>query len=271
MDSNGYRICKCQTCSHLFVPDSIAPQVLEQAYDESFYVSGTEEAAPKGYKDYLSTLDKRLGGFRRWFQGLESIVGRPGRSLDFGCAVGVMVKAAQDCGWDAVGYERSQWAAAYGRERFGIEITTGDGASDPFEPESFDLVTMWDVVEHLEAPREIIGLVHRWLRPGGWIAINTVNSGGLGAHLAGSQWRHLRPPVHLQYFTRRSLSHLLTNQGFDIKCMRGNGVFLSAKRSTLPLGGLTRAVEECVTHWRSRAIADALDLLDEVEVLASKP
>jgi 2-polyprenyl-3-methyl-5-hydroxy-6-metoxy-1,4-benzoquinol methylase len=269
LKKEGYRLDRCRSCGHLFVADAIAPRVLQDAYDESFYVNASSDTAPKGYRDYLATLEKRLGGFRRWFRTLEKIVGKPGRALDFGCAVGVMVKAAQDTGWNAIGFERSQWASDYGRKHFGVEIVTGDGASDPFPPDSFDLVTLWDVVEHLESPRDVLTMVHRWLRRGGWIAINTVDSGGLGARLAGEQWRHLRPPVHLQYFTRESLAYLLADRGFKVQQTMGNGVFLSA-RTGGPLGPFLQVLENSATHWRSRKLVDTLGLLDEVQMLATK-
>jgi SAM-dependent methyltransferase len=267
----GYEIRECRSCSHVFVADSIESGVLERAYDESFYVNVTPDSAAKGYNDYLATIDRRLAGFRQWYREIERVVGVPGRSLDFGCAIGVMVRAAQDCGWQAVGYERSRWAAAYGRERFGIQIETGDGSADPFPAESFDLITMWDVVEHLEKPRDVMQLVCRWLRPGGWVAINTLNSGGLGARMAGPEWRHLRPPVHLQYFTRRSLLRLLQSHGYAVRRKHGSGVFLSAgKKSLRQLGKFAGLVEASALHWRLRPIVDALNLLDEFEVLAQK-
>jgi SAM-dependent methyltransferase len=244
--------------------------VLEDAYDEAFYVNAPDAAA-KGYTDYLATIDRRLAGFRQWYREIEAIVGARGRCLDFGCAIGVMVRAAQDCGWKAVGYERSRWAADYGREHFGIEIETGDGSADPFAAGTFDLITMWDVIEHLERPREVIELVHRWLRPGGFLAINTLNSAGVGARLAGLKWRHLRPPVHLQYFTRKSLIWLLQSHGFGVRRKHGSGVFLSAGAKSLrQLGAAAAIVERSALHWRLRPLADALNLLDEFEVLAQK-
>ena len=180
-----------------------------------------------------------------------------------------MVKAAQDCGWEAIGYERSQWAAHYGREHLGVQIVAGDGQFQ-FEPRSFDLITMWAVVEHLEHPREVIGFASRWLKPDGWLAVNTVDGGSWGARLAGHQWRHLGPPRHLQYFTRRSLRYLLEEQGFQIRRPRGNGVFLEARTRQRALGPVGAFIEMGVTHWRVRRFADLLNLKDEVEMLACK-
>jgi 2-polyprenyl-3-methyl-5-hydroxy-6-metoxy-1,4-benzoquinol methylase len=265
---DGYRLHRCPDCSHLFVSDRVDAEVLEKAYDHDFYVQ--PESGGEGYRDYLGTLDKRIRGFREWYEPLTTFVGGPGRSLDFGCAIGAMVKAAQDTGWDAVGYERSQWAAQYGKDHLGVRIVTGDGHRDPFAAESFDLVTMWDVVEHLEQPREILALVSRWLKPDGWLAVNTVDAGSWGARMAGMRWRHLGAPRHLQYFTRRSLRHLLQTTGYDIRVERGNGVMLEAAARERPLGPLGSAFESAVTHWRARKVADLLNLKDEVEVLARR-
>ena len=267
---NGYQLHQCHQCTHVFVSDPIASDVLDRAYDDAYYVQGDGTQDCRGYCDYVGSLDRRIGGFRRWYRAITVDVGGPRRSLDFGCAVGAMVKAAQDCGWEAVGYERSRWAGGYGREHLGVEIVTGDGQSDPFEPQSFDLITMWDVVEHLERPREVIRSASRWLKPGGWLAVNTVDGGSWGARLAGVQWRHLGPPRHLQYFTRRSLRRLLEEQGFQLRRQRANGVFLEARTRRVPLGPVGQFVEAGVTHWRLRGLANLLDLRDEVEVLARK-
>jgi hypothetical protein len=252
------------------VSDTIASEILDDAYDSAYYVHADGTRQCVGYQDYLGTLDRRISGFRRWYADLTADLGGAGRSLDVGCAVGAMVKAAQDCGWTAVGYERSQWAARYGKEHLGVEIVTGDGQSDPFEPLSFDLITMWDVVEHLEHPREIMGLASRWLKAGGWLAVNTVDGGSWGARLAGQQWRHLGPPRHLQYFTRQSLRHLLGAAGFQIKRQRSNGVFLEARARQHGLGPVAGFIEAGVTHWRFERFASLLNLKDEIEVLARK-
>jgi SAM-dependent methyltransferase len=267
---DGYEIRRCAECTHLFVTDRVAANVLDKAYDQAFFVQQDAGAKPEGYGDYLATLERRIRGFRDWYAEITPVVGGPGRSLDFGCAVGAMVRAAQDCGWDAVGYERSDWAARYGNEHLGVRIVTGDGNQDPFEPSTFDLVTMWDVVEHLEQPREVIAMVTRWLRPGGWLALNTVDSGSVGAKLAGERWRHLGPPRHLQYFNRRSLWRLLESSGYDIRNARSNGVMFEAQSRDRPLGRLAALVEDGVTHWRTRRLAHWLNLKDEVEVLARR-
>lgn len=268
---NDYQLSRCMKCGHLFVSDPINPKALESIYQKGYY--GTNKAnAPSetiGYTDYMGNADRRMNGFRHSLAGIERLTGYRGDLLDYGCAVGLFVKVAKEAGWNARGYERSQWAVQYGREVLGLDIECADGALNPFPPQSFDVVTLWDVLEHLEHPRQILNMVHEWLRPGGLIVMNTVNSSSLGARLAGKEWRHLAPPGHLQYFTRDSLARLLHETGFAIKGIRGRGTLFENKRDCDRLSWPLRQLEQLATHWRLRHVVDALNLLDEVEVTAT--
>ena len=265
--SKGYQLSRCETCSHLYVSDTVAPADLEAAYGHDYYEPPSSSEA-LGYADYLGTSARRMRGFSDRLAKLEKHVASRGRLLDYGCAVGLFVKVAADAGWVAAGYDRSDWAADYGRRTWGLNIVVGDGSRDPFEPGSFDAVTMWDVLEHLASPRDVLGSVCRWLKPGGLLALNTVNSSSLGARMAGQHWRHFAPPMHLQYFTRASLERLLLECGFKVIDMQNQGVMLSSAK---PIGSARKAltwVENVATHWRAKRLATALNLLDEVDIVA---
>lgn len=265
-----YGLSRCAGCDHLFVSRGVQPQELDSAYDESYYSAG-DAAQPKGYRDYLADADTRLRGFAQRLKLLTKITGRDrGRLLDFGCAVGLFVKVAADAGWDAWGYERSKWAASYGRQTYGVRIIEPDGSGTlPFD-QPFDLVTIWDALEHLEDPRSVLTDVSRVLRPGGVVALNTVNASSWGARLAGQQWRHLAPPHHLQFFSLRSLHQLLAACGMRIIRTEVSGVMLQARRTTSTPTPLARWTETLVTSWRMHTISRALNLLDEVHVVAVK-
>lgn len=265
----GYHLSRCGDCGHLFVSDDVTDAMLEEAYGKGYYAAGNAEN-PSGYQDYLGKSDIRIKGFNERLQQVERYAPHRGHLLDYGCAVGLFVKVAADAGWKACGYERSEWAANYARSTLGLDVVTGNGQQPPFASDTFDVVTMWDVVEHLVSPREILGLASEWLRPGGLIALNTVNSSSLGARLAGKNWRHIAPPLHLQYFTRASLVRLLQECGFKIVSMTNNGVMLRSDKTSHALTGPAALLENLVTHWRARPISTALNLLDEVDIIAVK-
>jgi SAM-dependent methyltransferase len=215
-------------------------------------------------------MDKRMVGFRQRLAQIGRYIERPGRLLDYGCAVGLFVKAAVEAGWSARGYERSSWAASYGRSQFGLDITVADGTVDPFGPNSFDVVTLWDVLEHLEQPRRVLELVSKWLVQGGIVALNTVNSSSLGARLAGSGWRHVYPPHHLQLYSKRSLERLLAEFGFEMMGVQSEGVLFADFRRELTMGRVGAGLESLVRYWRIRPAVTVLNLLDEIEVIAVK-
>jgi SAM-dependent methyltransferase len=262
-----YRLARCLECRHVFVSAGFDPAELEGAYEKGYYEAG-RDASPAGYQDYLAGADVRLRGFAQRLQQLERHVAARGRLLDYGCAVGLFVKVAGEAGWQATGLERSAWAARFGRERFGVDIVVAGGDEDTAFAGRFDVVTMWDVLEHLEDPRAALASVARWLKPGGLLALNTVDAGSYGARRAGPHWRHIAPPHHLHYFTRRSLVRALEAAGMQLLATRSQGVMWSADRRTGQLHGARHVIEELATHWRTRPLANALNLLDEVEIVA---
>ena len=263
----AYGLARCERCTHIFVSTGLVSGDLNDSYERDYYLSGGSEMRA-GYENYLANAEQRIRGFKQRLDELERHIGSRGKALDFGCAVGLFVKVAADAGWDAVGVERSVWAADYGRRHYGLNIVSGNEVECENFNQRFELITMWDVLEHLEEPRAVLEQAARWLKPGGVLALNTVDSASLGARLAGAHWRHLAPPHHLQYFTRQSLMHLLTAAGFRVLEVRGRGVMWKADRRSEHLGGLRALSEAAATHWRTRPIADALHLLDEIDIVA---
>lgn len=267
--SRDYQLARCRACTHLYVSEPVSKADLAAAYGRDYYEPADADAA-LGYADYLGSTALRLRGFADRLATVERHAPGRGRLLDYGCAVGLFVKVAAAAGWAATGLDRSEWAADYGRRTFGLDIVVSDGSHDPFAPATFDAISMWDVLEHLESPREVLGSVARWLKPGGVLGLNTVNASSLGARLAGPNWRHLAPPMHLQYFTRDSLHRLLHEFGFRVVSRTSQGVMLTGARPVGAWGRRLPWVERAATHWRTKPLATALNLLDEIDIVAVK-
>jgi SAM-dependent methyltransferase len=265
--SGGYDISRCQQCGHAYVSSRLSPNELEEAYSDVYYRT-RNEAGVAGYEDYLGDAPKRMEAFKQRLEHIERYVQKRGRLLDYGCAVGLFVKVAEDAGWQAIGYERSEWAVRYGRESLGVDIVHGEGRAPSSFEQEFDVVTMWDVLEHLEHPRQILASIARWLKPGGLLALNTINRSSIGAQIAGEHWRHLAPPHHLQYFSRGSLTRLLKDGGFQPLSAQSTGVMLLADRRNAELSRPAGIVEALCTHWRITSLATWLNLRDEIEILA---
>jgi len=136
------------------------------------------------------------------------------RLLDVGCAVGLMLQEAKDAGWEAVGVETSEFAARYARENTGCSVHTGKLQQAGFGCESFDVVTLMDVIEHLPDPCSLMRDVYRVLRPGGVTFLVTPNFGSLFVWLYGQKAYGIGPEEHVTYFQPATMARMLRTCGF---------------------------------------------------------
>jgi len=234
----------CQDCGLEYVnPRLRSEQVL------SAYSNAVDEL-------YAEAGPGRLATFRRGLSLVGKFCPNRGRLLDVGCACGFFVRAAQDAGWEAEGVEPSRWSAEYGREKLGVRIFPGTLREARFPAESFDAVTMWDVLEHTADPLSELKEVHRILKPGGVLVVNYPNVGSLLARLAGRNWWFYLS-VHLYYFTPRTLGQLLQRAGFQIRAHRRHTQVLPLghliKVASIYVGGAARI---CHAAARALRIAD---------------
>jgi SAM-dependent methyltransferase len=156
----------------------------------------------------LQLLNNRLR--LRELEGLA-----PGRLLDVGSGKGAFLAAARDAGWDVLGVESAPDAAEAARANFGVDVIVGDFlAMRPLG--TFDVVTMWHVLEHVTDPMGALERAAVSLKPGGRLVVSVPNSKSLQAHIGGEDWFHLDLPRHLFHFTPRSLTTLVERAGFRV-------------------------------------------------------
>lgn len=202
---------------------------------------------------YVEEREGRELTFRRHLDHLESqlsINGR-GRLLDVGCHVGVFLEEAQARGWDAWGVEPSEWAVAQAREH-DLQVIQGTLEDAEFPDDHFDLVTLWDVIEHLSDPMGELRQIARIVRPGGWICIHTMDVGSLFARLTGERWPWLME-MHLYYFSRDTLAAMLRRAGFQVVETSARGRVLRLGYVVSRLVPYSTAVADAM-HWVARAL-----------------
>ena len=208
----GFRVWKCAGCGMLSVYPVPAFEVSKNVYGGDYF-SGAEKG--HGYVDYDADKEAMRPVFERHLAHFEKALGRNGRLFDVGAATGYFMHMAKARGWDVHGVDISEFAAAQGRSR-GLDLIAGTIKNETRPDGSYDLVTMWDVIEHMPDPVSDVRKAHRMLRSRGLLAINTPDSGSLYARLMGRRWHLLVPPEHLSYFNRQSISKLLKKQGFKV-------------------------------------------------------
>jgi 2-polyprenyl-3-methyl-5-hydroxy-6-metoxy-1,4-benzoquinol methylase len=140
----------------------------------------------------------------------------PGRLLDIGCAAGTFMLGMAARGWATAGVELSDSVAEIARSRHGLDVFSGTLEEAGFADESFDAVSMWDVLEHLHDPAATLAEIHRILRPGGLLLIRVPNLDSWDAALFGEQWAGLDAPRHLYVFTPTTLRRMLAQRNFAV-------------------------------------------------------
>jgi 2-polyprenyl-3-methyl-5-hydroxy-6-metoxy-1,4-benzoquinol methylase len=133
--------------------------------------------------------------------------------LDVGCAEGFFLFNASKAGYTARGVELCQDAAAYAQTEFGLDVELGHFEESRFPENCFDVVTMWQVLEHVPYPLMFLKEVHKVLKPRGMVVVSTPNIGGVPARILKKRWWNIRR-VHINQYTTETLSSLLTNAGF---------------------------------------------------------
>lgn len=241
-------LVECVECGLVYVNPRLAARPGLMPYSpeqESAYFTATRALRARAYAEV-------------WRQ-VPSWLGEPPRSLlDVGCGDGVLLEAARQSGARILGTEISAGLIAEARRRLGAEVVwTPDAA--PLGEGRFDVVTLFNVVEHLHSPRQMLKAVASWVRPGGVVLIHVPNFGGWPARWSGARWCQIEPFAHFYYFTSKTLSRLLravgltpfgrfnlaTASGWRSHLQRGaallglyvdNGLGMVARRDQEPLG-----------------------------------
>jgi len=167
----------------------------------------------------------------------------PGNLLDIGCGVGTFIMTMRDkFGWDVHGIEPNPIIAADGRERYNLDIKTEDIQNYDPEGNKFDVITLWDVLEHLPNPNEVIAKLKTLLKPEGFLVMRVPNSQSWDARIFGKFWAGYDSPRHFFVYNPKNLAILLskvsmkiaysqTNIGSNLNFIKSINFYLTGKNA----------------------------------------
>lgn len=223
-----FRYVRCRRCGLIY----LNPRPIQGAM-ESYY--------PDRYEGFITEKENcifRLGAQYRMVKRCRAVMARhglsKGRLLDIGCATGDFLAAMRRQAWEVYGVEPVRLAAQEAQRRLGEKIFDGLLEDASFPDAYFDVVTLWDVLEHLHDPVSSLSEIHRILRPDGLMVLGVPHLASFDAALFGRYWIGWDAPRHLYAFDSDVLKALLSNAGFiayDRSCFYGGyGAFYLSLR-----------------------------------------
>lgn len=206
----GYAIHRCARCDLEFVSPTPAPAAIAAVYQSGYFQGGGA-----GYDDYFTReraqvarkSAARLGALRAL--GVTS-----GRLFDLGCAAGYFLGHARDAGFTVAGAEPSPDALAAMDPTLRAAVVPSLDALD--DGARFEVITAWDVLEHLPDPDATVARLRARLAPGGLLAVVVPVIGSTTTRLAPARWDQYKPPEHLWFWSARAMRALLSDHGLTV-------------------------------------------------------
>jgi SAM-dependent methyltransferase len=196
----NYTLLRCATCSLVWLSQPPKPGEMHRHYTEAYdrLISAAGQNSPQRWRDRNKTLAQYK---------------QSGALLDLGCSSGSFLESLRGGDWQLSGIEMSTESARIAEERSGAEVFVGDILGASFPPESFDVITCFDVFEHLYEPWRVMARVSEWLKPGGIFYVLVPNVDSAEARVFGSYWHGLELPRHLFHYSPASLKFLAESAG----------------------------------------------------------
>ena len=205
----GFRIVECQECGMVFVNPRPSTEKLQRYYARSLASAYFQENIIEPTQNYR--MEKIVGPRLSY---LTQKVKDTGNWLDIGCSSGMLLGEGKQVGWDVYGIEFENKAKQTAKEK-GIYVY-----DKPIEnlalKDKFDLVTMFEVLEHVNNPKITLEACLKAMKVGGTIVLTVPNIDGFEFQVVGVHHSNICPPSHLNYFGPVTLIRILEKIGFKI-------------------------------------------------------
>lgn len=228
-DDPPFRVLRCPTCGLSYVTPRVPESHLHLIYQTDYFKS--TNAADFGYADY--TRDR--AGYEKTFRmKADMVMGykSSGRCLEIGSAAGFFLKAMQEKGFEVTGVEVSSYVVEFARKELGLERVHNCMLKDaPLDVGAYDVVAMWDVIEHVSDPIEELRRIRKLIKPDGFLFLQTQDIETRFAKLLGKKWQHFKHLEHIHHFSPRTIKTVLERSGFEIVRLThsGAGKFISVE------------------------------------------
>jgi SAM-dependent methyltransferase len=206
LEKNLLRIVICNKCGLWYTDRRWNAEGIRRYYQEAYFTGGVDGA----FKNYIGETEEKLIDFKLKYQQLKPFK-EFGTLLDVGCATGVSLLAAAELGYEPEGLEPSEWAVKNNPTSFTIHNTL---LTDFQTSNTYDVISMWDVIEHFSDPDAVFQKLNDLLKPNGLVIFTYPNPSSWPAKLMGKRWWVLVPDEHLFFYPESLLIEWIGRFGF---------------------------------------------------------
>lgn len=217
MFSEGiYKVSRCNSCTFIEVFPKLPPNELLKIYDKGYFHS--KDAKNYGYLNYLKEKENYLLTFRKRLKLVETLIplNKNKKVLEVGFAYGFFLLVCEN--------ERFSNLTGVEIARVGYDYATKYlkhsklllGEVRDIKNDKFDYIFLWDIIEHLHDPKEMIKRCYQLLTNAGYLIIETQNVDSFAAKLFGKKWWHYKHKEHIYHFNKKTMKMLIKNEKFKI-------------------------------------------------------
>jgi 2-polyprenyl-3-methyl-5-hydroxy-6-metoxy-1,4-benzoquinol methylase len=198
-----------------------------------------------------------------------------GRLLDVGCSSGHFLKVAHDHGFDVYGIEPNPDMVKFATEQLELpNVRAGVLKGSDYSPNYFDVITLWDVLEHVPSPHELLLEVFQILKLGGWVFAYTENVESFNVFVTGVDSEMFAPDVHLRHYSAKTFRMEFENAGFMVRNVMTKGLDIQHIGTTIKVNpgkypeDEFRPMFESPIQWQ--AVINACGKGDNLRLFAKK-
>jgi len=227
---DGYNIVQCNKCDLVYVNPRLTQEAINQLYDENYFLGEGFDKSVQYQKEFEELSNKT--DLSDWdtstIKELLNTNTHSPKLLDIGCGMGLFLWKAKQAGFDVEGIELSPFAADFVRSK-GINVRDKSIYQEPLPENSYDAISMKEVIEHLPDPKIALKEIHKSLKPGGVLFMTTGNYDCPERKLRGKDWFYFMPEGHLYIFSNRTMTNYLNQIGFSKVIVTNQGDLLMDK------------------------------------------
>jgi len=211
LSQEDFSVFYCEKCGYKFTYPEPSPEIIGNYYKSAEYVSHSD--TKKGVFFQLYHIVKNYTLKNKF--NLVNKYAAKGNILDYGCGTGDFLKAFKDNNWNCFGVEPDAQTRQYAAEKQNLNIISPENI-DILEKKSFDVISLWHVLEHIPDLNEKIKSFKSLLKDSGTLVIAVPNCDSYDAAYYEKYWAAYDVPRHLHHFNKKTLSLLLDKNGFEI-------------------------------------------------------